>query len=142
MKRIFIITVFLCVSLLPAKASTLDDFLSHLQVVEDMLTERPVFQQMKKLRELSPRRADFVAKFWGMRALSVKGKDINDAGALFEKLRSPTHSKMLKDEDGSIAAGQLNEQLKLIVVSYYYDHIDRIDATIRLNLQKAAAEKK
>lgn len=123
-------------------AAVPEDFLSHLEKTEQMLTDIPVYQQLKKLSELSPERASYVAKFWRQRAILAIGGDLNRLFETNQKLRDSIHAKMIEDEDHKNADRLLKEQTELLFISYYHDHIDQIDAMIRLNLKKANSEKK
>lgn len=117
------------------------DFISQLAVTEKMLTERPFCQHFKKLAELSPERATFLAKFWRHRAVMSRSGDLKRIEESFDKPQQPIHREMMSDRDGKIANRELREWADLVFISYYYDHLETIYSLILLNLKKATERK-
>ena len=116
-------------------------FLSHMEQVEQILSDKPLFQQLKKLDEVSPERAAVIAEFWHHRAVFALGERLNKPWDVYEKMRGPMLSELIGDSDGKIAKQEFNRNVELLFLSFYYDHVAQIDAMIRLNLQKAKSDK-
>ena len=125
----------------PAVAELPKPFLSHMEQVERILSDKPVFQQLKKLDEVSPERAAVIAEFWHHRAGLALGAHLNLSWESYQKMRGPINSELMGDSDGKIAKQEFNRNVELLFLSFYYDHVAQIDAMIRLNLQKAKSDK-
>ena len=125
----------------PAVAELPKPFLSHMEQVERILSDKPVFQQLKKLDEVSPERAAVIAEFWHHRAGLALGPHLNLSWESYQKRSGPVNSELMGDSDGKIAKQEFNRNVELLFLSFYYDHVAQIDAMIRLNLQKAKSDK-
>jgi len=112
-----------------------------MEQVERILSDKPVFQQLKKLDEVSPERSAAIAEFWQHRAAFALGERLNKAWDVYQKMREPINSGMIGDSDGKIAKKEFNRNTELMFLSYYYDHVESIDSMIRLNLQKAKSDR-
>ncbi len=86
-------------------------FLSHMEQVERVLSEKPVFQQLKKLDEVSPERAAVIAEFWHHHAGLALGANLNLAWESCQKMRGPINSELMGDSDGKIPNKNLTETL-------------------------------
>lgn len=125
-----------------ASANYQRPFLSYLETVEETLTDKAICKEMKQLSELSPERSAFLSDFWWVRAVSAKSRELDQIGKAYEKELEATNARLMGDKDGSIAAREMKEKTDLLMISYFYDNIEQIDATIRLNLRKASDERR
>ncbi len=130
MKRLLFILCF-TVTLARASEPAFTDFLGHVETLEAVLTERPVHRDFQQLSKLSSIRADFIVRFWRQRALVANDTQVEKIGDRFAR-----RLKANPEDDRDKIGRELKEEMDMLFLSYYYDHIDEIHGMIRLNIER------
>jgi len=109
-------------------------YVEYAVVQENAFGGKGSFDDLMKLAEISPQKADFIAKFWRGRALMEVGEEVEKVVARGMKRFDGTNREAMQKE--------VLQESSYLFYSYYYDHWDAINTMIKDSLERVAENEK
>lgn len=111
-------------------------FVWHYKEMCHMATgdERAAYE-FSKLREIAPKSAEFVARFWMEKASNSAPETLNRIADVAMK-RASEQAEALRQNDKVLAEKLKDHSLALFYITYYYDHEAQIKNMIRMHLNR------
>jgi hypothetical protein len=118
-----------------AEGPGIPEFYLHYALLENMGFRESKSDELLKLQEIAPGKAQWLTEFWRTRAQMACQPYVDHLAQMFASRLTKSPSEKREEIEK-----QLREKMAYVMCSYYYDHWTDINEMIVLNLERALRE--